>query len=135
MFKYEFHCIFVAFFQSETLKNRFVLEFFIMTTSSFVSRTLSSLVLTMIHSIVWMGSTIVVLYYWMGVILTGPFKHKGLKTDLIIKDSRQLKKIPFHLAIILCEEDISYPDLSLLVCWAFSFGIQWISVYDIKGML
>lgn len=104
-----------------------------MTAMSIVSRSFSGLTLAMIHSVLWMKSTIVVLYYWATLALASPFKHKGVKTDLILEDSKQLDKIPFHLAIILCEEDISYSDLSLMICWAFSFGIQWVSVYDMKG--
>ncbi len=110
------------------------MEVTILGMSSFVSTILSNLTLSMVHTVVWIRSTIVTLYCWMALSLTSPFKHKGVKTDLILQDSKRLKKIPFHLAVVLCEDDIIYNDLSSIVCWAFSFGIQLVSIYDLKGL-
>ena len=104
-----------------------------MPASSIVSRTLSAAVLTAVHSVLWLKSTLSLLYLWVSLSIVSPFKHKGLSTEMVVRDSKQLKKIPLHLAIIVTEEPISYPDLAMLVCWAFSFGIQWLSVYDVKG--
>lgn len=98
-----------------------------------VSRTVSSISLYIIHAILWSRTAILLFCHWLSLTVTSPFKHKGLKTELIVKDSKTLRKIPLHVALVINEEEVLHNYLCMLVCWAFSIGVQWVSVYDAKG--
>lgn len=60
--------------------------------------------------------------------------------DRLLIESRidELKKLPKHLAVILnanSEKDIDILQLTKLVLWALSSGVNFISFYDYKGKL
>jgi len=50
-------------------------------------------------------------------------------------EKQKLTKVPDHIAFILLEEMISYPDLASLVIWSIALDIQHISLYDAHGRL
>lgn len=49
--------------------------------------------------------------------------------------SKNLTKIPNHIALAFLEPAISIPDVSKLVVWSIASGANCISLYDIKGFL
>lgn len=97
------------------------------------SKTLAIVVLSLIHSMLWVKTSLIMLYGWLYLLLSSPFKHKGTKTEMIQRDAKQLQKIPLHLAIVISEPQIVYVDLAKMINWAFSLGVQFVSVYDMKG--
>lgn len=46
-----------------------------------------------------------------------------------------IKKLPSHLGIIICEERISFNDISNLIIWSFCVGIHHVSIYDSTGFI
>ncbi|XP_052807562.1 dehydrodolichyl diphosphate synthase complex subunit nus1-like [Mya arenaria] len=59
------------------------------------------------------------------------------KTDysVVQSDARQLKKLPLHLGLILCEKELSYADIARTIVWSSAMGITYISVYDSNGVI
>ena len=98
-----------------------------------VLKPLATLTLHAIHFCIWVKTLLSVFTKWITTKVTEVLKHKGVKVDLIQKDAKQLKKIPFHLALIVAEDQLHYTDLARIVCWAFLAGIQYISIFDQKG--
>ncbi|CAL1273907.1 unnamed protein product [Larinioides sclopetarius] len=45
------------------------------------------------------------------------------------------KKLPSHLGIIICEDRISFSDISNLIIWSFCVGIHHVSIYDSTGFI
>ncbi|GFU26407.1 dehydrodolichyl diphosphate synthase complex subunit nus1 [Nephila pilipes] len=45
------------------------------------------------------------------------------------------KKLPSHLGIIICEDRISFNDISNLIIWSFCVGIHHVSIYDSTGFI
>ena len=85
-----------------------------------------AIVLNLIHSMLWMKTSLIMLYGWVYLLLSSPFKHKGTKTDMIQRDAKQLQKIPLHLAIVISEPQIAYVDLAKMINWAFILGVQFV---------
>jgi len=46
-----------------------------------------------------------------------------------------LKRRPAHLALIIAENDISYPDIASVIVWCVTCGIYNISIYDHEGVI
>lgn len=44
-----------------------------------------------------------------------------------------MKKVPTHLGVIVCEEDISLPDIANLIVWSIALGVSYFSIYDLNG--
>ena len=86
-----------------------------------------------IHCIVWLRQSLAVTAAWVWTGLLHAMKHKGTKLECIQRDSKQLKKIPLHLALVVQEDDLSHSDLANLVVWAFSAGVHNVSLYDPNG--
>lgn len=98
------------------------------------SATVARIVLHSIHLCARVRSIIALSWQWTVWFLSGGlFKHKGTKADLIQEDAKLLDKIPFHLAFVLTEKEHHYFNLVQLVCWAFTSGVQYVSVFDQKG--
>lgn len=56
--------------------------------------------------------------------------------QLIESHLKELKKLPKHLAVILSansENDVELQQLSNLVLWSLTTGVNFISFYDYKG--
>jgi len=70
-------------------------------------------------------------------ILYNMAKIKLFSTDANVMEAekQKLSKIPEHIAFILLEETISYPDLANLVIWCIELDIRHISLYDTQGRL
>jgi len=47
---------------------------------------------------------------------------------------RLLKKVPTHLAVIV-DDEILLKEIASMICWCIGGGIQYITVYDMKGRL
>ncbi|XP_042896323.1 dehydrodolichyl diphosphate synthase complex subunit nus1 isoform X2 [Parasteatoda tepidariorum] len=45
------------------------------------------------------------------------------------------KRLPTHLGIIICEDKISFSDVSNLIVWSFAVGIHHISIFDSSGYI
>ena len=91
---------------------------------------LCHLILIVVHFFAWIKSIFTVYVRW----IIGTMKHNGNDEDLIHNDAKRLKKIPFHLALIVCEEDCYYNDLVCMIWWAYTLGIQYVSIFDQEGM-
>ena len=59
-----------------------------------------------------------------------PYQWKNVEQKA---DARDLKKVPTHLGLILCEEQISLPDIANAVVWSIALGVSYFSIYDING--
>lgn len=49
-------------------------------------------------------------------------------------DGKALEKLPFHLGLLISEEEPSYTDIANLVVWCMAVGISYVSVYDNQGV-
>ncbi|XP_051954106.1 dehydrodolichyl diphosphate synthase complex subunit nus1 [Xyrauchen texanus] len=49
-------------------------------------------------------------------------------------DGRTLEKLPFHVGLLITEEEIHYTDTANLVVWCMAVGISYVSVYDNQGV-
>jgi dehydrodolichyl diphosphate syntase complex subunit NUS1 len=90
---------------------------------------IAGFILYIIHLTYWLKSLTVLWVRRLG----GAFHHRGTCGELILRDAKRLKKLPFHLAIILSERNIIYEDVARLANWSFMSGIQYVSVYDHRG--
>ena len=86
-----------------------------------------------IHASTWLRDAIYLslLWFWTGLVYA--VKHKGSKLECIREDTKDLKKIPQHLTLIVHEERLSHTDLANVVTWAFAAGIHHVSIYNSQG--
>lgn len=82
---------------------------------------------------VWLRDGLYFSLVWLWAGLMHAAKHKGSKLECIQEDTRNLKKIPLHLALIIHEEQLSHNDLANVVMWAFAAGIHNVSIYASQG--
>ena len=86
-----------------------------------------------IHASVWLRDSIYFSLLWLWTGLLYAMKHKGSKLECIQEDTKELKKIPQHLTLIVHEERLSHADLAKLVTWAFAAGTHHVSIYNSQG--
>ena len=86
-----------------------------------------------VHALVWLKESTLYSLLWLWTAVTYAVKHKGTKLECVQEDTRQLKKIPSHLALMIHEEDMSHTDLARIVTWAFASGIHNVSIYNAHG--
>ena len=86
-----------------------------------------------IHASVWLRDAIYFSLLWLWTGLVYSVKHKGSKLECIQEDTKELKKIPQHLSLIVHEERLSHTDLAKVVTWAFATGIHNVSIYNSQG--
>lgn len=72
--------------------------------------------------------------------ISQPKQTHDFTDDRLLIQSRinEIKKLPKHLAVILnanSEKDVDLKQLTNLVLWALSSGVDFISFYDYKGKL
>ena len=91
--------------------------------------------LVTVHAIVWLRDSTYYSLLWLWTALTYAAKHKGSKLESIQEDTRQLQKIPLHLALMIHEEEFSHTDLARIVTWAFASGIYNVSIYNSHGKI
>ena len=87
-----------------------------------------------IHASVWLRDSIYFSLLWLWTGLMYAVKHiKGSKLECIQEDTKELKKMPQHLALIVHEEQLSHTDLAKVVTWAFAAGVHNVSIYNSHG--
>lgn len=91
------------------------------------------LTLGAIHASIWLREAVYLSLLWLWTGLAYALKHKGSKLECIQEDTKELKKIPQHLTLIIHEEKLSPTDLAKVVTWAFASGIHNVSIYTSQG--
>lgn len=86
-----------------------------------------------IHASVRLRDAIYFSLLWLWTGLVYAVKHKGSKLECIQEDTKEMKKIPQHLTLIVHEERLSHADLAKVVTWAFAAGIHHVSIYNSQG--
>ena len=86
-----------------------------------------------IHASLWLRDAICYSFLWLWTGLLYAVKDKGSKLECIQEDTKELKKIPQHLALIVHEERLSHADLAKIVTWAFAAGTHHVSIYSSQG--
>lgn len=89
--------------------------------------------LAALHSLLWAREALRWTFSLLWTSLALSFKHKGTKLERIAEDSRVLKKVPSHLAVVVQEQHISCEDLARIATWAFASNITTVSLYDPYG--
>jgi len=83
-----------------------------------------------------MGSFYIYFKLFAGIIYNmAKIKLVSMDATAMEAEKQKLTKIPDHIAFILLEEMISYPDLANLVIWCIALDIRHISLYDTQGRL
>lgn len=89
--------------------------------------------LVILHGALWLREAVTYTLLWVWTGIAYSIKHKGTKLECIVKDTKHLRKLPWHLAVIVQETTISYDDLARVTTWAFASGIKLVSLYDPNG--
>jgi hypothetical protein len=99
-----------------------------------VGDTLMRTTLAALHSVLWLRETLKWALAWVWTAIAYSIKHKGTKLECIAADTKDLSKVPLHLAIVVQEEGmISFNDLARVAVWAFASDIRVVSLYDPYG--
>lgn len=89
---------------------------------------LETKLLSLLHVLIAVGDFLRHCFYSLPI--RSPYQWKNLQQKA---DARDLKKVPTHLGVIVCEEDISLPDISNLIVWSIALGVSYFSIYDLNG--
>ena len=99
---------------------------------SIVGDTLLKGTLAALHSMLWLREVFSWTLVWVWTAIAYSIKHKGTKLECITEDTRELSKLPWHLAIVV-QEDVSCDDLARVAMWAFASSVRVVSLYDPHG--
>lgn len=101
---------------------------------SVVGDTFLGATLAALHSILWLREALSWTLAWVWTAIAYSIKHKGTKLECITEDTRDMSKVPLHLAMVVQEEEeISCDDLARVAMWAFASNIRVVSLYDPYG--
>lgn len=89
---------------------------------------LETKLLSLLHVLIAAGDFLRHCFYSLPI--RSPYQWKNLQQKA---DARDLKKVPTHLGVIVCEEDISLPDIANLIVWSIALGVSYFSIYDLNG--
>lgn len=91
---------------------------------------LETKLLSLLHVLIAVGNFLRHCFYSLPI--RSPYQWKNLQQKA---DARDLKKVPTHLGVIVCEEDISLPDIANLIVWSIALGVSYFSIYDLNGYI
>ena len=75
------------------------------------------------------------LFVWLNRLKPVNLSFKKQTVSRFLHDSKNLKKLPIHMGVVIVEDEISYADIANIIIWSMAVGIHYISLYDRAGRL
>ncbi|CAL1527174.1 unnamed protein product [Lymnaea stagnalis] len=91
---------------------------------------MKTILLRLIHYLISLGEF---LRYLILFLPTQTLSFSKKSPFSIQTDSKNLKKLPAHIGLLVVEDEFSFRDLANMIVWSVALGISYISVYDING--